>query len=777
MQFKRWWLIGLGALAALALLPVSAQAVPSRVIVQSETGNLSTNPGFESAFVAQDGKTSVGQGWTAWWTSRPAGAPDWSYNHPDFIASAPCGAVCDHRIHSGGNAQRIFQYFGSYQAGLYQLVDVPAGSDVRLTAWGQSWSSTTEQPQNVSNGGTQMHLRVGIDPWGGTNPLDPRVVWSGEADALDSWQQFSVYARAQGSQITIFTYSAPDDARRKNETYWDDISLEVLSGELAATAQATYPTATPAPAAVVPTPVSVALGQNLLVDGGFEGRLYIPCSRYDTVPWQHISCDGLDFQEKINGQRVNLMWNTVQVPIGWKAWWYPPNKNHADPDFYSNRPNNCYSDAPEGCIAWHNPEYRDTQGVTLGPSRIHSGGNSQKYFTFWSVHQAGVMQTVAVPPGATLRFSAWMHAWSTNEDGREEFPDSYRSSGQTSMHMKVGVDPCGGENPFSPSVIWGAEHDAYDQFSYYEVRATAQCDKVTVFTHSMPEKAMKHNDVYVDSAELVVIDGSGIAAPAPQPAPPMPQAAPAVQPAGNTVNAASDAASNVAANRPASAPAGTLVHTVKAGDTVFGLALQYDVSMEQILQLNGLTTDSLIHIGQELVIAAPPAVPPAPEANAAAAPTATSVPATLIAEAEPSGKTQLCVRAFQDLNADGLLGGDETLLQDTVFQVADVSGKTIVEYATDGESEPHCFTRLKPGAYLVSIAPAADMRPTSDQRWSVNLQPGTTATVNFGSHPIERAADPASSDAAGGFIGLALGAAMLGGVGWLVYRQRRPGKQ
>jgi hypothetical protein len=136
--------------------------------------------------------------------------------------------------------------------------------------------------------------------------------------------------------------------------------------------------------------------------------------------------------------------------------------------------------------------------VVLGPSRIHSGGTA--VFHALSVHEAGVMQTVAVPPGATLRFSAWMHAWSTNEDGREEFPDSYRSSGQTSVHLKVGIDPCGGENPWGPNVVWGSEHDSYDQFGYYEVRATAQCDKVTVFTHSMPAKAMKHNDIYVDDA-------------------------------------------------------------------------------------------------------------------------------------------------------------------------------------------------------------------------------------------------------------------------------------
>jgi len=458
MRHKKWISLGLIALTALAMWPTQAQASSQRA------GNLITNPGFEGAFTAQDSQTSVGQGWTAWWTPNPGTAPDWAYKHPNFIASADCGSVCDHRIHSGGNAQRIFQYFGAYQAGLYQKINVTPGADVRLTAYGQNWSSETEQPQNVSNGGTRMHMKVGIDPLGGTNPLDPRVVWSGEADALDSWQPFEVYARALGPQVTVFLYSAPDDARRKNESYWDDVSLEVLSGDLAATAQATYPTATPAPVAVALTAVSVVLCQNMLPDGSFEGRLYIPCSRYDTVPWQHISCEGLDFQEKIDGQRVNLMWNTVQVPLGWKAWWYPPNKNRGAADFYQDHPNNCYSDAPEGCIAWHNPEYRDTKKTAQGPTRIHSGQNSQKYFTFWSVHQAGVMQTVAVPAGATVRFGAWMHAWSSNQDGREEFPDTYLSSGQSSMHMKVGIDPCGGENPFSPSVVWGAEQDSYDQF-------------------------------------------------------------------------------------------------------------------------------------------------------------------------------------------------------------------------------------------------------------------------------------------------------------------------
>src|SRR5512136_2876500 len=155
MQWKRWMALGLLALAVLAIVPQHTQAAPQWVAPQL-AGNLITNPGFEGAFVAQDGKTSVGQGWTAWWIPRPAGQPDWSYNHPNFIASTPCGSVCDHRVHGGGNAQRIFQYFGTFVAGLYQQINVTPGNDLHLTAYGQSWSSTTEQPQNVSTGGTQM---------------------------------------------------------------------------------------------------------------------------------------------------------------------------------------------------------------------------------------------------------------------------------------------------------------------------------------------------------------------------------------------------------------------------------------------------------------------------------------------------------------------------------------------------------------------------------------------------------------------------------------------
>jgi hypothetical protein len=184
-----------------------------------------------------------------------------------------------------------------------------------------------------------------------------------------------------------------------------------------------------------------------------------------------------------------------------------------------------------------------------------------------------------------------------------------------------------------------------------------------------------------------------------------------------------------------------------------------------------LTKDSLIRVGQELVISAP-STTPAPQNNVpASAPTATALPATAVAVAEPSGKTQICVRAFDDQNADGVIGRGEELVKDTLFQVLDRSGNPIVSYTSDGLSEPHCFARLTPGDYLVAVEASPGTQPTSDQRWSVILSQGTTASVNFGSRPAQKPAEASSGGE--GAIGLVLAAVVLGGIGVLIYRQRR----
>ncbi len=67
-------------------------------------------------------------------------------------------------------------------------------------------------------------------------------------------------------------------------------------------------------------------------------------------------------------------------------------------------------------------------------------------------------------------------------------------------------------------------------------------------------------------------------------------------------------------------------HIVRAGDTAFGIALQYGLSLDQLLAFNKLSADTLLQIGQELLIHPPT---PTPEPTPTATPTLTPVAVAL----------------------------------------------------------------------------------------------------------------------------------------------------
>ena len=264
-------------------------------------------------------------------------------------------------------------------------------------------------------------------------------------------------------------------------------------------------------------------GPNLLVNGGMEGQYVMQCSARGGAPWVAIPCgDPIDFA-------ATFLWQTAQVPVGWTAWWQPPNENPGDPNFYNSFPNTCPPDAPLGCAPWHNPEFRDTAGgPQTPPSRKLAGENSQKYFTFYSLHEAGLYQIVGgLKPGQRVRFSVYMQAWSAADN------NPLVSAGQPTMGLKVGIDPFGGNNPWSPSIVWSPVKEAFDRWEQFTVEAVAQSDRVTVFTRSRPYFAIQHNDVYVDEASLVVV-GAGPVATARASVPAAASSAPANFTAGQT---------------------------------------------------------------------------------------------------------------------------------------------------------------------------------------------------------------------------------------------------
>jgi LysM repeat protein len=435
-------------------------------------------------------------------------------------------------------------------------------------------------------------------------------------------------------------------------------------------------------------------GANLLENPGFEGDYEIRCSFPGGKPWIAVPCDG---------PLPSRPWQSVIMAPGWSAWWQPPNSDRTAKDYYDTYPSYCGQLAPDDCVAWHMPEYRDTRSGSQDPPRIRSGENSQKYFTFWSVHEGGVYQVVEnVRPGMALRFSIYMHAWSATKMNGQE-PNPHFSFGQTGMHMKIGIDPTGGTDPWSKDIIWSPEKDVYDKFERYEVQAVARSNKVTVFTHSRPENPMEHNDVYLDDAALVVA-GGGFSAPVTVNPPP---AMVAVE------------------SKPAASNGGRISHIVKPGDTLFAIALQYGVPVDQIMALNGLKPDSRIEIGRELIIALPQARPQpgveAPTGNPFASTGSTG-----------SGRGTVCVQAFIDGDANGLPVAGELALAANGLHVSVLNAQNEVAADRTVDGGETCFSDLPAMTYRVVADPPPGYQATQQRRWSISLPSDAIVAVPFG---------------------------------------------
>ncbi len=386
------------------------------------------------------------------------------------------------------------------------------------------------------------------------------------------------------------------------------------------------------------------------------------------------------------------------------------------------------------------PEYRDTRSSPQDPPRIRSGENSQKYYTFWSVHQGGVYQVVeGIRPGQALRFSIYMHAWSaTKLNGAE--PNPHFSFGQTGMHMKIGIDPTGGTDPWSKDVVWSSEKDVYDKFERYEVQAVARSNKVTVFTHTRPENPMEHNDVYLDDADLAVV-GGGYSPPVIVNPPP---AMVAVE------------------GKPSASNGGRISHIVKPGDTLFAVALQYGVPVDQIMALNGLKPDSRIEIGRELIIALPAPKPQTPADQAAGNPFVSTGSAG-------SGRGTVCVRAFVDSDSNGLpLAGEMPLATGGLHvSVMNAQNEIVADRTLDAAAGETCFADLPAMTYRVLADPPTGYQATQQRRWSISLPSDAIVAVPFGVQIDLTAQNRFPIDVAAILVGLiVMGGVLIGVVVW-----------
>ena len=161
------------------------------------------------------------------------------------------------------------------------------------------------------------------------------------------------------------------------------------------------------------------------------------------------------------------------------------------------------------------PEYKAAFREDFPYNRVRSGELSQQYFHSFGNFQGGVYQQVQnVPVGAKLRFELWGMSWSCNSEPKGNCGGA--TSGDPSpMHFRIGIDPTGGVDPFSPAIVWSPEQNAYDTWTLFQVDAVAKSSAVTAFVYAYPDYRSQDNNVYLDDASLVVIAMPPTATPRP----------------------------------------------------------------------------------------------------------------------------------------------------------------------------------------------------------------------------------------------------------------------
>jgi len=398
---------------------------------------------------------------------------------------------------------------------------------------------------------------------------------------------------------------------------------------------------------------------------------------------------------------------------------------------------------PNNWEPWYGPERPDYELETHS-THVHSGTYSARYHTAYQIHDAGLMQQITVTPGAKYRLTAYVLGWST-ESPVVDTPST------STMELFVGIDPTGTRNR-GGSTVWASTR-TLDKIVELTVEAVAQGSTITIFLRSRPDWPVARNDVFWDDVSVVQIEGSSATA--------QPTQAPSTGGTGTGTGGLATPDAN-----------GRIVHTVAAGDTLSGLAFAYGVSMDQIKQLNGLTSNTII-LGTRLVISEGSAAPT--QAPTTAAPTqapAEGSPAPEETTPEPTAAPTevaevqngtICILGFLDANSNGFREPEEQPLAGITFTLSDGS-QAVANYVTDGVSEPYCFQGLTAGTYLVSWA-AENYTPTTDQTWAASVSPGATLNREFGLQQAGAAApeEPTTTQGGGGLPTWLL--ALIGAVG------------
>jgi SdrD B-like domain len=249
----------LSLLSLLILAPILSllAAPPPVAVAQSQ---LLANGGFDSF-----DSSGLANSWSRWWEEVPnpgngsldyAGKPDWApENNPVFT--------------QGGQSQHIGTTWNPWHAGVFQVINVPPGAQIHISAMGRVFANAKDFPE-PSDKTDDARMQIGADPNGSTDWWTGNVQWSGAGNPHDTWQTFTLDVTAGPSgKVTIFLgANFKGESRFHQDTWWENASAQIVNiqptavptnipATAAPTSAAPRPTATLVPPTAAPTDVPV----------------------------------------------------------------------------------------------------------------------------------------------------------------------------------------------------------------------------------------------------------------------------------------------------------------------------------------------------------------------------------------------------------------------------------------------------------------------------------------------------------------------------------------
>jgi len=170
---------------------------------------------------------------------------------------------------------------------------------------------------------------------------------------------------------------------------------------------------------------------------------------------------------------------------------------------------------------------------------------------------------------------------------------------------------------------------------------------------------------------------------------------------------------------------------VQPNDSLWAIAVPAGLTLQELLDLNGLTEDAFIQPGQILIVGYT-TPEPTPTVEVIPTETATLSPPPPTETAVPPPPTGVCLTAFTDRNGNGVQDVGEGLKTAVAFTIFNAE-MVVANYVTDGVSEPYCLSNLAEGEYHITRSVGPDEVLTTPGNRGIIVRFGAMADLTFGS--------------------------------------------